>query len=74
MDFGLRIHLWYKTQKGPVNSLWHAFQFQSGYTCIESPDQTCQSEACISDSKAVAASWGDLGFPPHHFILCIDLM
>lgn len=73
-DFVERIHLCYKTQTGIVNTLWHAFQFQSGNTCIKSPDQTCQSEPWSSDSKAVAASWGDSGFPPYHFILCIDLM
>lgn len=70
----MRIHLCYKTQRVTVNTLWHAFHFQSRYACIELPDQTCQIEPCISDCEAAVASWGNAGFPHHHFIPGIDLM
>lgn len=58
----MQIHLHNKTVRGTVNTLWHAIQ--SGYTCMESLDQTCQTEPCISDSEAAAAPWSDPGPPP----------
>lgn len=50
-----RIHLCYETQRGTVNILWQTFHFQSEHALMESPDQTCQFEARISDSDAVGA-------------------
>lgn len=63
VDFEKPTHLCYKTQRAAVNTFWHGIQFQSGYTCTESPDQTFQTEPCISDGESSASPRVQRGLP-----------